>query len=107
MNTLKIRTGYEEWINDPARRRSPELDFGVWWKVHGRDFPRWRVSWIDDTGELYARELGTDRFIILGIYETEEKVERRMDGWASGQFGGKDLADFFGDAGLSELLSGT
>lgn len=101
---LEIHTGYEEWISQEARRRSGELDFGAWWKVEGQEHPRWRVSWIDDTGELYARERGTDRYIILGVYETEEEAERRMDGWASGQFGGKDLTDFFGGEGLSELF---
>lgn len=100
---LEILEGYAEWIEEETRRRSGELDFGVWWRVGEQDYPRWRVSWIDDTGELYAREAGTDRYVILGTYETEEEVEHRMDGWASGRFGGKDLEDFFGGKSLSEM----
>ena len=45
----------EEFYNDkPARRSSPEADYGVWWTEAGKGFPRWRVSYIKDTGEIYA-----------------------------------------------------
>lgn len=81
-----LREGYQDWISDPKRARSGEVDFGVWWGLQDRDFcygkSPWRVSWIEDTGELYARELTSDRYIVLGVYPTRAEVEARMEGWA-------------------------
>jgi len=116
---MQIRDGYRKWINEPARARSPELDFGVWWTLYPDDpkvaprlaviggqpvailsaeaAGRWRVSWIDDTGELYAKHLAADAMIILGRYPTREAVEERMEGWAGKAHA---LAEFF----LEELL---
>jgi hypothetical protein len=118
---MQIRDSYQEWISEPTRARSPELDFGVWWTLYPDDPPatprlamlgsqlvgvlsaeaggRWRVSWIDDTGELYAKHLATDAMIVLGHYPTREAVEVRMKGWAEG--GAKALTVFF----LRELLA--
>ncbi len=115
---LIVLEGYTEWIATPERAKSPELDFGVWWKLYPDDPPpmfrygaidnqnavfasasasgRWRVSWIDDTGELYAKHLAcnSDKFIVLGRYPTREAVEARMAGWSQG--GAKALSEFFG-----------
>lgn len=114
---LEIRDGYKGWIADPVRTKSPELDFGCWWKLHPDNQPlqaivlmtgeqslsvvsasinsRWRVSWIDDTGELYAKEqpMESNRYILIGSFPTEKAIEARMDGWAEG--GAKALTDFF------------
>jgi hypothetical protein len=107
-----IQQGYKEWIDNPTRKKSRELDFGVWWvlfpdrpasqlvSVDGQPVTvihmqaRWRVSWIRDTGELYAKHLlpNSDQFIILGNYETEAQVEKRMEGWAGKAHA---LVDFF------------
>ena len=75
-----ICKGYKEWIE--KRAKSGEIDYGVWWGLYDRKFPFWRVSWIRNTGELYAVSPATDEYIILGRYETEAEVERRMEGWA-------------------------
>lgn len=86
----RIRTGYREWADVPERKRSPEVDFGVHWREEGARFfglgPTWRVSWIRDTGELYAVEQSPehDRFVVLGVYQTYKQVERAMEGWAEG-----------------------
>ncbi len=70
------------------RERSPERDFGVWWKDEGRDYPRWRVSWVELTGEVYAVEAtaapaSRRRVRILGATEPGDRdaVERALDGW--------------------------
>lgn len=42
---------------DEVRRRSPEHDFGVWWREGEENWPRYRVSWVQRTGELYAAQL--------------------------------------------------
>ena len=44
----------EEFYSDnPARRRSPETDYGVHWRLDGWA-GTWRVSYVRDTGEVYA-----------------------------------------------------
>jgi len=116
---MKVQQGYQEWISEPVRAKSPELDFGCWWKLYPDDPPampqhvllnnqpvttfsaasagRWRVSYVDSTGELYARHLAhnSDLFVVLGHFPTREAVEERMKGWAEG--GAKVLTGWFGD----------
>lgn len=47
---------YNEGSIGRKRERSPEYDYGVWW----RDSlgAQWRVSWVAETGEIYALRLG-------------------------------------------------
>lgn len=87
-----VRTGFQAWSQTPARARSPEVDYGCWWVLkHPRDWPKWRVSLIVDTREVYAVALDgqqPDRFIVLGRVPDGEDpraaMERLMDGWAEG-----------------------
>lgn len=55
---------FDRWTQTAARRRSPELDFGCAWALRDElgwlDAPRWRLSWVADTGELYAAPLAHD-----------------------------------------------
>ena len=55
----------EEFYSDnSARRRRPEADYGVHWKLEG--WPNsWRVSYVRDTGEIYAVQQGPIRSGIL------------------------------------------
>ena len=41
------------YSEDPRRQRSRESDFGVQWREEAAG-PRFRVSWIEATSELYA-----------------------------------------------------
>lgn len=52
------------------RERSPELDFGVHWR-DGRNWPTYRVSWIQDTGEVYAYENNSGKIEILGTVKSD------------------------------------
>lgn len=91
------------FVADPVRARSPEWDYGVHWTEGGRDWPRWRVSWIVETGELYAVESSNSpavEVIVLGVIEKDgeypysagtrawsefnrrQPIEKLMDGWA-------------------------
>jgi hypothetical protein len=85
---VEIRRGYREWADAEERKRSPEVDFGVWWYERGKERPTWRVSWIERTGELYGVEQIPEadspkrRFVVLGRFATREEVERFMEGWA-------------------------
>ena len=87
-----------EFFSDPRRRKSPELDFGVIWTL-GTPWPRWRVSWIDDTGELYAIPMTSPPdpdvrpVLILGVFRTRHEVERRMRGWSDKLR--RDLSEYF------------
>jgi hypothetical protein len=81
----------EEFFKDEKRRKSPEVDFGAWWGLLNRNDEKWRVSWIEDTGELYAACRGT--VIVLGVYKTREEVEERMRGWEEQR--NQVLASFF------------
>jgi len=82
---LRIRTAaeYSKWARTPARLRSREVDYGVHWTLGAQEHPQWRVSWIEATGELYARELGgAERFAVLGKFRTRHDVDVCMAGWA-------------------------
>ncbi len=77
---------YQTFIEHPERKTSREVDFGVRWRLleEPTDWP-WRVSWIANTGELYAVEVvahGRRRAIVLGRYAEREEVEALLEGWA-------------------------
>jgi hypothetical protein len=84
----KIQTGFQHWIAAPERKASPEVDFGVWWNLNGDAAasplePRWRVSWLAATSELYAVELKgsrPDRYILLGYFDDGPDVDAALAG---------------------------
>jgi hypothetical protein len=82
-----IRYGYDSWINELPRAVSGELGFGTWWRTDGA---HWRLSWIEDTGELFAVELeARDRFVFLGKFAKKD-INTLMRGW----YGGDNLSLF-------------
>jgi len=85
VSTPTIQGGYKKWIAVSRRRKSEKLHFGISWKLDERRANSciagyWRVSWIEATGELYAKELmyRSDRFVVLGHFGTRDEVEARM-----------------------------
>ena len=117
-NPLVPRSAFQAWIAEPARARSPEVDYGCWWVLKDpRDFPRWRVSLIVNTGEVYAVQLEghrPDKFIVMGYLtpgeESRAAMERAMEGWADSDMRLFDLVGRFQlppaiDA-VSEAVSG-
>jgi hypothetical protein len=78
------RDGYSEWYGHVSRRTSPEVDFGVWWRDGNES--TYRLSWLEATGELYARRQGygarQDRYILFGTYPSRGAVEQALRGWA-------------------------
>ena len=81
---------------DERRRRSRELDYGVWWRWQGSTF---RVTLVEATGELIAVQLSAPtvrslpfglalvggeplRVLVLAIVDGEELAEQLLDGWA-------------------------
>jgi hypothetical protein len=82
MLPLRIRSGYDLWMRDARRANSNQVNYGAWWTLNGT---HWRVSWIEGTGELYAMEVGaTDRFILIGEFETKKDIQQKMRGWFDG-----------------------
>jgi hypothetical protein len=79
--SVGITSGYNVWIHETRRAKSSELNFGAWWEMEGT---QWRVSWIEDTGELYAAELASDRYLVLGHFATKRDISRMMHNWFDG-----------------------
>lgn len=81
------REYYADEVLGEARSRSGEVDFGVMWTPAGSPWPHWRVSWVRDSGELYAVELVNsppDRraLEVLGKFRDRDHVETALEGWA-------------------------
>jgi hypothetical protein len=70
---------------DARRRRSPELDVGLWW-LQDRRGPLHRAAWVRDTGELYLVRLGPletggGAVEVLAEVPERERLERALEGW--------------------------
>jgi hypothetical protein len=85
----KIAFGYAQWAQEAARAASKTIEFGNWWRL---DVTYWRVSWIEDTGELYAVERKpSDRYVVLACLD-KKQVTEFMKKW----FDGDNLRALFG-----------
>jgi len=87
---------------DERRRASAEVEFGNnWFDATGK---RYELSWVEDTGELYAMleltpeadswtpfgdievedaKVDTLQVTVLGTIASREEVEQLLDGWAA------------------------
>jgi hypothetical protein len=77
-----------EFYRDARRWGSMEIDFGVWWfegDPHAFGRPQYRVSWVENTGELYtirqAPPTEAQEVEILRVYPTRDAVEQALHGW--------------------------
>lgn len=104
---------YKEWISDLKRKYSPEWDYGVHWTLKELGpkpthpfYIKFRVSWIKDTGELYAVSLDEEHrhFFILGVFESKDDVERRMAGWTQAVWEDDSLKKFFPEINFAKTL---
>jgi len=103
---MNIEEFYDE---DPKRRASEEIEYGTdWTDANGM---RTEVSWIADTGELYAmaepveplgsdgigdlyvQNMPTDAITVelLGAFPSREDLERKLAGWEAAMTGGNSL----------------
>ena len=82
----------DDFYDDRRRRLSGEADYGVFWAHNG--LRPWRVSYIHETGEVYAVSLkGGGPVIVLGVvlHDPVDSVDHRqvyyrtldriLDGW--------------------------
>jgi len=81
---FKPQKGLAQFNRNIERMHSAEYDYGGWWTANGKpsEWPRFTVSWIEDTGELYAWNSPEDLYQVLGRFDTEAAVEQAMEGWA-------------------------
>lgn len=92
------RTLADFYAARPARKTSPEADYGVHWAGPGPLSAPWRVSYVQDTGEIYATQ-GNRRTEVLGWVQPDpdhrnepggnpagptyyETLDRILAGWA-------------------------
>ncbi len=74
------------YADDPRRRTSAEIDYGVCWQDK-RPFPRWRVSYIQTTGEVYRAAQPDGQVELLGIIRPSEgklyylTLDGILEGW--------------------------
>ena len=70
------------YSQDPRRRYSGEADYGCYWRRHYYpNATRWRVSYVEATGEIYAVELGGEndgRVVVIGVVLPDE-VKNKND----------------------------
>jgi hypothetical protein len=108
---------------DERRRQSAEVEFGNnWFDIKGN---RYELSWVEDTGELYAmlelvpeadswtpfgdvevKDMPVDSLVVtvLGTVGTRAEVEALLEGWAdhmSGPDGVHWVADRLQAAGIA------
>lgn len=97
----------------PAAKTSGEVDFGVHWKDDGGGV--YRVSWVRDTGEVYAVRIGRgigprglhrpsfvepraawgpEGVVILGVVPSRERLEEALEGWADRCMTGRASLDW-------------
>jgi hypothetical protein len=70
----------KDFMSKPERARSRQVTYGdAWTKVE--PFPRYRVSWIERTGELFAVVMPDKDVEIIGIFKTRKEVDRFMGNW--------------------------
>jgi hypothetical protein len=62
-------------------RLSGELDFGVWWRKVRGNAP-FRISFIEDTGDIYAVNLWSHEVTLLAAGRSRAKLEKSLDEWA-------------------------
>lgn len=76
------------YAENEERRRSGEADYGAWWTEPNQNWPRWRVSYIQKTGEVYAVQLNGGQVELLGVVPPDDAriyyqtLDRILEGWA-------------------------
>jgi hypothetical protein len=69
----------------PERRESQQVEFGIMWREGQRKRPRYRVAWLEDTGELVAEALSEFDHLrtieLLGTVVNRETLELAVNGW--------------------------
>jgi hypothetical protein len=77
----------DEFYDRRGGRYSGESDFGVHWHDSGRSWPRYRVSVVRDTGDIYAIDQAHGKVELLGTVpprpDPYAAAEEQLDGWSN------------------------
>jgi hypothetical protein len=69
----------------PERRESAQVEFGIMWREGARKRPRYRVAWLEETGELVAEALSEFEHLrtveLIGTVVNRETLELAVNGW--------------------------
>jgi hypothetical protein len=73
----------EFYATSEAREKSGEVDFGYHWCIDASRFPNWRVSYVEDTREVYGLLLNTGdtTVVLLARGPDRDAVEFALSGW--------------------------
>ena len=98
MTRLVFHSIEDFYTDNPKRRHSGEADFGAHWRNGRRPdsnfTPRYRISYVEETGELYAEEHRSGAVFLVGVVPSEdinhtgeerywEKLDREiLKGWS-------------------------
>lgn len=72
------------YAENPARRWSGEIDYGVLWRL-GRPpgSAEWRISYVARTGELYVTpSAAATPVVVAAVFAGVDECEQTLDGWA-------------------------
>lgn len=72
---------YSPTVIGQSRKKSRELDFGVWWRNQW-NYPNFRVTWVENTGEVISVSMANEDISIIGHADSEEEIEEKLKGWA-------------------------
>ena len=79
----------KEFYNEDTRRlHSVAAGYGVWWKDGDKNFPYYRVSYVQSTGEVYAVASNGRSVMILGTWPPDvgeiyyASLDKVLEGWA-------------------------
>ena len=88
----QIFKNLEQFYSDnPTRRSSPEADYGVHWQLPNWA-GNWRVTYVRDTGEVYALYSASGPLMLLGTFPIDPDtagpwdiyyngLDRLLEGW--------------------------
>lgn len=74
-------TTVRDWINEDARRRAPEFDFGTQWTREHDPNTEWALTYNCGTGELYARTRSGDDVDVLARFADPQDVTDTIPDW--------------------------
>ena len=79
---IKIYNNIELFYQEnPERKKSKEVDFGVSWKSIQNKDPH-RISWVEQTGEFYVVNLRTREVQVANLKaKTRKEAEEIMNNW--------------------------
>ena len=68
-----------EFYADHQRAASDEVDLGSTWRSQGEG--RWKVIWLEATGELAAFDQPGDEVVVVGFAHDLDELRTRLAGW--------------------------